>query len=122
MPGFVAQFGIHGDPSTSAYYKDEKLVDDAVSQTNSYGTVTFATSGPNTRTTQLFINYADNSFLDSQGFAPVGEIIQGMDVVERICGQYGGNISQGSIMSQGNTFLEKYYPGLSYINSTSMSD
>ena len=101
MPGFVAQFGIHGNPEVSSYYKQEKMVDDPVRQTNSYGTVTFATSGPNTRTTQLFINYGNNAFLDSQGFAPVGKIIQGMDVVERICDKYSGNISQGSIMSQG---------------------
>eukprot|EP01092_Planopodium_desertum_P006093 TRINITY_DN2511_c0_g1_i1.p2 TRINITY_DN2511_c0_g1~~TRINITY_DN2511_c0_g1_i1.p2 ORF type:complete len:101 (+),score=20.84 TRINITY_DN2511_c0_g1_i1:119-421(+) len=74
----------------------------------------YASAGPNTRTTQLFINYADNSFLDSEGFAPFGQVIEGMDVVTSINAEYGQLPNQAQIYSQGNAYLQKHFPALSY--------
>ena len=84
IPNFMAQFGIHGTPSVMAAWRPAQIKDDPVKQSNLRGFVTFATAGPNTRTTQLFINFKDNSSLDKQGFAPVGEVTSGMDVVDKI--------------------------------------
>ena len=82
LPGFVVQFGLPADPATAP--RVSNLKDDPVTQTNSKGTITFATAGPNTRTTQIFINYGNNAGLDGQGFAPFGEVISGMDAVDKI--------------------------------------
>jgi peptidyl-prolyl cis-trans isomerase A (cyclophilin A) len=123
IPGFMCQFGIHGDPSVSAKWRDANITDDAVKGSNTRGAITFATAGPNTRTTQLFINFGDNSNLDGQGFAPFGKIVEGMDVVDKIYGGYGegapgGNgPDQGRIQGEGNAYLKKDFPSLDYIKS-----
>src|SRR5262249_44611125 len=88
-PNFLVQFGINGDPSIQSNWQNANITDDPVKQSNKKGYVTFATRGKDTRTTQIFINFKDNSGLDSQGFAPFGEVTTGMDAVEKITSQYG---------------------------------
>lgn len=112
---FVIQFGIHGDPDVSAKWRNATIKDDAVRQSNAPGTLTFATSGPNSRTTQLFINLGDNSFLDSQGFSPIGRITEGMEVVKTIHDSYGESPNQGAIQMRGNEYLKSEFPKMDYI-------
>jgi len=119
---FIVQFGIHGDPDESAKWRDNRITDDPVTQSNTKGTVTFATAGPNTRTTQFFVNYGDNTFLDGQGFSPFGEVVEGMDVVESICDEYGESPDQGQIQSRGNEYLESKFPNLDKIKSATVID
>jgi len=126
VPGFMCQFGIHGDPAVSANWRGANIPDDPVKGSNTRGTITFATAGPNTRTTQLFINFGDNTSLDGQGFAPFGKVIDGMDVVDKINGEYGdgppgGNgPNQGQLQMQGNAYLKKDFPNLDYIKSATL--
>jgi len=87
IPGFMCQFGIHGDPSVAAKWRAAAITDDTVNGSNTRGTISFATAGPNTRTTQLFINFGDNRNLDGMGFSPFGKVIEGMDVVDKINGE-----------------------------------
>ena len=89
IPGFMCQFGIHGDPAVSAKWRDANIQDDPVKGSNTRGTITYAMAGPNTRSTQFFINFADNTGLDAQRFAPFGKVVKGMDVVDKINGEYG---------------------------------
>jgi peptidyl-prolyl cis-trans isomerase A (cyclophilin A) len=121
VPGFVVQFGMHGDPARNAEWANNNLMDEPVKQSNRRGTVTYAkTMMPNTRSSQLFINLADNSSsLDAQGFAPFGEVVQGMDVVEKLNAEYGGAPSdrQGAIAAEGNAFLKREYPRLDFIRT-----
>ena len=126
IPGFMCQFGIHGDPAMSAKWRDANIPDDAVKGSNTRGTITFATAGPGTRTTQLFINFGDNVGLDGQGFSPFGKVVEGMDIVDKINGEYGegapgGNgPSQGQIQAEGNAYLKKDFPNLDYIKSATI--
>ena len=114
VPGFVVQFGISAYPLVSAAWKNANLQDDPVTQSNKRGYLTFATAGPNTRTTQVFINLKDNAGLDRQGFAPFGLVDgQGMKVVEMLYDQYGDNgPDQGLLQSQGKSYLDKSFPKL----------
>lgn len=119
VPGFVVQFGISGDPKIAATWTHAILADDSVTQSNKQGTITYATAGPNTRTTQVFINLGDNSRLDGQGFAPFGTVVEGMDVIEKFDGEYADQPTgmQDQIESQGNPFLKTNFPNLDLIKS-----
>jgi len=89
IEGFMAQFGVNGDPKVSAVWRESRIKDDPVKVSNKRTFVTFATAGPNTRTTQIFISYGDNSNLDSQGFSPFGQVVSGMKVVDSLYSGYG---------------------------------
>jgi peptidyl-prolyl cis-trans isomerase A (cyclophilin A) len=126
IPGFMAQFGIHGNPAVAAAWRPAQIKDDPVKQTNKRGYVTFATAGPKTSTTHLFINFGDNAGLDKQGFAPFGEVTTGMDVVDKIYSGYGEGAprgkgpDQGRTQSEGNAYLTKEFPRLDYIKSATI--
>lgn len=115
VPGFIVQFGMSPYPRVNSAWQSATLKDDPVLHTNEEGTITFATAGPNTRTTQFFINFGNNSSLDSQGFAPFGRVIEGMDVVKQIYSGYGERPDQREIMSKGETYLEAQFPSLDTI-------
>ena len=123
MPGFMVQFGMHGDPAVQAAWTSARIQDDPVKESNKRGYITFAKpNAPNARSTQVFINFADNAGLDSQGFSPFGKVISGMDVVDKINAKYGatpGN-DQGNIASGGNAYLDKTYPGLTAIKTATI--
>lgn len=121
LDGFMAQFGASGDPDVAARWSDSLIADDSVAQSNLRGRVTFASAGPGTRTTQLFINTADNPRLDGMGFAPVGEVVSGMAAVDSLYSGYGegapmgGGPDQGRIASEGNAYLDREFPELDRI-------
>src|SRR5204863_347201 len=116
ISGFMVQFGINGDPKLSPAWRAARIPDDAVKQSNKRGNITFATSGPNSRTTQVFINFKDNAGLDGQGFAPFGQVVSGMDVVDRLHAGYGEGApsgrgpEQGRVQGEGNAYLKKDFP------------
>jgi peptidyl-prolyl cis-trans isomerase A (cyclophilin A) len=122
LPGFMAQFGMHGDPKVNAAWEALRLEDDPVKAENKRGMVTFAkTSDPNSRSTQLFINTVDNLNLDGGGFAPIGEVVEGLPVVDSLYADYGegppfgGGPDQGRMAAQGNAYLAQSFPKLDYI-------
>jgi cyclophilin family peptidyl-prolyl cis-trans isomerase len=118
VPGFVVQFGMHGDPTTHAMWSSRTIADDPVVESNLRGTITFAMSAaPNSRSTQLFINYVDNTFLDDQGFSPFGVVRTGLDNIDGINAEYGEDPDQASIASEGNTYLDASFPNLDYIRT-----
>ena len=123
LDGFLAQFGINGEPAVSRVWKTRKLPDDPARHPDVRGTVTFASEGPNTRSTQLFINYKNNAYLDKEGFATVGEVVNGMGVVDSLYDGYGegppGGIgpNQSRIAQQGNAYLDKFFASLDFIKS-----
>jgi peptidyl-prolyl cis-trans isomerase A (cyclophilin A) len=122
LSGFMAQFGMHGNPNVQAAWRNQQLKDDPVKQSNKRGYITFATSGPNSRTTQVFINFADNAGLDAQGFAPFGQVSEGMNVVDKLYSGYGrDNVpDQARISSLGNAYLLKSYPKLDYVKKATI--
>ena len=127
IPNFMAQFGIHGNPSVMSAWRSAQIKDDPVKQSNQCGFVVFATAGANTRTTQLFIKFKDNSALDKQGFAPFGQVTKGMDVVDKIYDGYGEGAprgkgpEQGRLHSEGNAYLAKDFPKLDYIKTATIA-
>ena len=121
VPNFIVQFGIAADPAVTRKWKSPALRDDPVKQHNVRGTLVYATAGPHTRTTQLFINLVDNTQgLDPQGFAPFGVVTKGMMAVDTIFSGYGGTPDQGSIESQGNAYLGPQFPKLDYIRKATI--
>jgi peptidyl-prolyl cis-trans isomerase A (cyclophilin A) len=125
IEGFMVQFGIPGDPQVTAKWRDANIPDDPVTQSNLRGYVTFAQTGrPNSRTTQVFVDYRNNTRLDSAGFTPFGKVIQGMDVVDSLYKGYGEGAPDGDgpnqslIQSQGNEYLDREFPKLDRILST----
>ena len=126
LDGFMAQFGIHANPRVSQVWQSARIQDDPVKKSNRRGYLTYAMAGPNTRTTQLFINYGDNSRLDADGFSPFGQVTEGMSVVERLYGGYGEGAPNGRgprqdlIQSQGSAYLEKEFPKLDIIKSAAL--
>jgi peptidyl-prolyl cis-trans isomerase A (cyclophilin A) len=127
IDGFMAQFGIHGAPKVNKVWREAHIQDDPVKESNTRGMLTFATAGPNTRTTQLFINFKDNSNLDGMGFAPIGKVDdEGMKVVDSLYKGYGEGAprgagpNQGLMQAQGNPYLKENFPKLDYIKSASI--
>ena len=126
IPGFMCQFGIHGDPEVSAKWRTAQITDDPVKTSNKRGAISFATAGPNTRTTQMFINFNDNTRLDGMGFSPFGKVIDGMDIVDKLNGEYGEGAPGGRgpdqrrVQEEGNAYLKKDFPKLDHIKSATI--
>ena len=126
ISGFMVQFGINGDPKISSVWREARIRDDAVKQSNKRGYITFATAGPNTRTTQVFINFGDNAGLDGQGFAPFGQVTTGMDVVDKINPEYGEGAprgrgpDQGRTQMEGNAYLTKDFPRMDFVKKATI--
>src|SRR5437762_7934809 len=130
ISGFMVQFGLNGDPAISAVWRDARIPRDPVKEGNKRGNITFAMqggpNGPDTRTTQMFINFGDNSQLDSSGFAAFGKVTKGMDVVDKIYSGYGEGApsgrgpEQGRVQAEGNAYLTKDFPKMDYIKKTTI--
>jgi peptidyl-prolyl cis-trans isomerase A (cyclophilin A) len=121
LPNFMVQFGINGNPSIQSAWREANITDDPVTQSNRRGFITFAKSGmPNSRTTQVFINFTDNSRLDAGGFAPFGQVISGMEAVDKITAAYGEAPDQGRIQAEGNAYLTRQFPKLDYIRKATI--
>jgi peptidyl-prolyl cis-trans isomerase A (cyclophilin A) len=124
IPNFMAQFGINGDPAVNEAWEKARLTDDpANGKSNVRGILTYGTTGqPNSRGTQLFINYKDNSYLDKQGFVPIGEVVEGMEVADMLYADYGAapQNEQNTLVTQGNKFMASKYPKLDYIKTATV--
>jgi peptidyl-prolyl cis-trans isomerase A (cyclophilin A) len=125
VKGFMAQVGISGDPAANGVWRAKRIQDDPVRESNTRGRVTFAMAGPNTRTTQVFINFSDNAQLDSMGFAPFGEV-RDMNTVDALYAGYGEGAprgkgpSQGRLQTEGNAYLKAEFPNMDYIVKASL--
>jgi peptidyl-prolyl cis-trans isomerase A (cyclophilin A) len=124
----MVQFGISGDPALNAVWQKARIPPDPVKETNNRGYITYAMAGtPDSRTTQVFINFRSNAFLDKDGFAPFGQVISGMDVVDKLYSGYGEGApsgkgpAQGRIQAEGNAYLTKEFPNLSYIKKATIA-
>lgn len=118
VPNFMVQFGLSANPAVNKAWQNANLRDDPVKESNKRGYITFAqTSAPNSRSTQVYINFKDNTFLDSQRFAPFGEVVEGMDVVDKITSQYGETPDQGKITDEGDGYISKNFPNIDKIKS-----
>ena len=122
VPGFIAQFGIPGDPAITRMWKDRRIPDDSARASNVRGMIAYAMTGPNTRTTQLFISLVDNRRIDAQGFAPIGRVVSGMEVIDQLYGGYGETAGGGMragrqdrMMNEGNQHLDRDFPKLDRI-------
>jgi peptidyl-prolyl cis-trans isomerase A (cyclophilin A) len=126
ISGFMVQFGISGDPKLSAPWREARIPDDPVKQSNKRGMITYAMAGPNTRTSQVFINFADNANLDQSGFSPFGRIASGMDVVDKLNAEYGEGAprgrgpDQGRLQMEGNTYLNKEFSRMDYVKKATI--
>lgn len=126
LDGFMAQFGIHGDPAVAAQWRSKRIQDDPVKSSNKRGFVSYAMAGPNTRTTQLFINFGDNLQLDRMGFSPFGQVVEGMEVVDQLYSAYGEGApsgrgpDQGRMQMEGNEYLAKSFPKLDWIKKAAV--
>jgi len=127
VKGFMVQFGMSGDPKLNGVWKRQPIPDDPVKQGNARGFVSFAMAGPNSRTTQVFINYVDNSkVLDGQGFAAFGQVVEGMDVVDKLNGEYGDGPPRGrgpeqyKIINEGNAYLMREFPQMDYVKKATI--
>jgi peptidyl-prolyl cis-trans isomerase A (cyclophilin A) len=127
ISGFMVQFGVNGNPQVSTPWRNAQIKDDPVKQSNKRGFITFATSGPNSRTTQVFINFGDNSRLDGMGFASFGQVSSGMNVVDQLYADYGEGApsgrgpNQGRIQSEGNAYLTRDFPNLDFVRKATIS-
>jgi cyclophilin family peptidyl-prolyl cis-trans isomerase len=126
IPNFMVQFGISGDPALNTKWRVARIPDDKPAQSNTRGMVTFATSGPNARTTQVFINFKNNSRLDPLGFAPFGKVVSGMNVVDALNGEYGEGAPDGRgpdqmrLQTEGNAYLAKDFPRMDFIKKATI--
>jgi len=126
ISGFMVQFGINGDPKISAPWREARIQDDPVKQSNRRGFVTYAMAGPNTRTSQVFINFGDNTSLDGQGFSPFGRVVSGMDVVDKLNPEYGEGAprgrgpDQGRLQTEGNAYLQRDFGKLDFVKKATI--
>ena len=126
IPNFMVQFGISGDPALNTKWRVARIPDDRPAQSNTRGMVTFATSGPNARTTQVFINFKNNSRLDALGFAPFGKVVSGMNVVDALNGEYGEGAPDGRgpdqmrLQAEGNAYLARDFPRMDFIKKATI--
>ena len=126
ISGFMVQFGISGDPKISAPWRDARIADDPVKQSNKRGFITYAMAGPNTRTSQVFINFGDNASLDSQGFSPFGRVATGMNVVDALNAEYGEGAprgrgpDQGRVQMEGNAYLTRDFGKLDFVKKATI--
>jgi cyclophilin family peptidyl-prolyl cis-trans isomerase len=126
LDNFMAQIGINGTPAIQSNWRTATIQDDPVKQSNKRGFITFATAGPNSRTTQVFINFGDNARLDSLGFAAFGQVSTGMNVVDQLYSEYGEGApngrgpNQGRIQAEGNSYLTKEFPNMDFVRKASI--
>jgi len=126
LPGFVVQWGISGTPEISEVWREANIPDDPVKESNKVGTLSYAMRGPGTRTTQVFVNLADNSSLDGRGFAPFGRVAEGMEIVEQMYSGYGEGPPRGSgpyqgrLQEEGNAYLVEFFPKLDYVEKATV--
>lgn len=123
-PGFVVQWGISSDPKKQNIWRTSRITDDPVKRSNARGFVSFATDGPNTRTTELFINLADNGRLDARGFSPFGKVIEGMEVVDQLYSGYGEvrglkgtGVDSDKYEALGDSYIQQEFPKLDQIRT-----